>query len=141
MHIDEYEEEEKQEINKIMDGSVKKPSKDEVMIVSQATTTTQATFNTKPGSKALNPVKEGLSDTTLQILKACLKTMRDKHNKNIEDANVTDLKHSFIPTICVLEEMRNNMMVLEQINAILFGVTYEKTNDFFETPEYSELVE
>ena len=46
----------------------------------------------------------------------------------------------FLPTIWVLEEMRSILLIHEQINAILFGVTYKKSEDFFETEKCIQIV-
>lgn len=40
-------------------------------------------YSAKSSSKSSNPIKDGLADTTLHILKATLKTMNDKHNRYI----------------------------------------------------------
>jgi hypothetical protein len=45
------------------------------------------------------------------------------------------------PNCSVLEEMRTNLLVQEQINTILFGVTYEKKKDFFISEKFFNLVE
>ena len=35
-------------------------------------------------SKSVNPIKDGLSDTTLNILKACLKSLKERHEIDIK---------------------------------------------------------
>ena len=83
MHIDEYEEEKTQKINRQMDGSLKADEDDEKSAGQIATISTKSTFTSKSSAQGLNPVKEGLADTTLQIMKACLKNLRDKHISDI----------------------------------------------------------
>ena len=46
-----------------------------------------------------------------------------------------------MPTIWVLEEMRSILLIHEQINAILFGFTYKKNEDFFLSDKYDTLIE
>ena len=55
--------------------------------------------------------------------------------------NPNEITHTFIPTIAVLEEMRTYLMVQEQINTILFGVTYQKREDFFYDEKFEALIE
>ena len=43
--------------------------------------------------------------------------------------------------MAVHAEMERNMLVIEQIRCILFGVAYQKNEDFFETRKFRELVE
>jgi len=47
--------------------------------------TPQIVFKSNLAGKSVNPVKEGLSDTTLNILKSCLKVLKAKHEENIRD--------------------------------------------------------
>jgi hypothetical protein len=76
--IDQYDEDEKERINRKMDGSLNKANDNE----GEASTLTS--FQQKSsGGKGLNPIKEGLSDTTLNVLKACLKNIRDEHNLKV----------------------------------------------------------
>lgn len=85
MYIDEYEEDSKELINKTMDGSVKKPEDlDNPNHFTKFTAINQQNqFKTKSASKDSNPIKEGLAETTLDILKACLKTMKEAHHANL----------------------------------------------------------
>ena len=48
-------------------------------------------------TKVNNPVKEGLADTTLKILKACLKTLKDRHMKEVGKNGITAL--NYLPTV------------------------------------------
>lgn len=47
--------------------------------------------------RVLNPIKEGLSDNTLKILKACLKTVKDRHFKAVGTQDKDDFK--YVPTV------------------------------------------
>ena len=93
MYIDEYEGDVKHKINKIMDGSVKKS--DELWNIGHLSKLTaifqQKEFRRKSTTRDSNPIKEGLSETTLNILKASLKTMKDDHL-----ANLDNLKYVFL---------------------------------------------
>ena len=100
----------------------------------------QIMFKSK-ASKSINAVKEGLSDTTLKILKAALKLLKDKQSSEVAKCVTKDTNLYFIPTVCVLEELRNFLMVGEQINSILYGVTYIKNQDFFLSSEFYSLVD
>ena len=75
MPIDEYEQDNNMKISNTMDASKPKIVDDD-----QSNTVTDVTiYTTKSGGKDSNPIKDGLADTTLHILKACLKTMNEKH--------------------------------------------------------------
>jgi len=50
------------------------------------------------------------------------------------------VSHFFIPTVVVLQRMREYLFVQEQINSILFGASYKKSTDFFGTTMFKELV-
>ena len=75
MPIDEYEQDNNMKISNTMDASKSKIVDDD-----QSNTVTDMTnYTTKSGGKDSNPIKDGLADTTLHILKACLKTMNERH--------------------------------------------------------------
>ena len=90
-------------------------------------------------NKALSPIKEGLSDNTLRIFKACLKVVKDRHFKLLGKMDKDDFK--YIPTICVLFEMKEMFMITEQINRVLFGVTYVKKEAFIESQKFQDIVD
>ena len=79
MPIDEYENESSMKISNDMDASKPKVvNDDQTNAMSNMTV-----YTAKSGGKDSNPIKDGLADTTLHILKACLKTMNEKHLKQI----------------------------------------------------------
>ena len=58
----------------------------------------QIMFKAK-ASKSINAVKEGLSDTTLKILKACLKILKDKQSSEVAKCVTKDTNLFFMPTV------------------------------------------
>ena len=90
-------------------------------------------------NKALSPIKEGLSDNTLKIFKACLKVVKDHHFKLLGKMDKDEFK--YIPTICVLFEMKEMFMITEQINRVLFGVTYIKKVAFIQSQKFQDIVD
>jgi hypothetical protein len=98
-------------------------------------------YGVRYSGKGLNPIKEGLSINTLKILKTWLKILKDKHLKAIGEVISNNSNFYFIPTICVLDEMKTFLLVQEQINSILFGVTYRKNEEFFLSDKFDELIE
>ena len=58
----------------------------------------QIMFKSK-ASKSINAVKEGLSDTTLKILKAALKLLKDKQSSEVAKCVTKDTNLYFIPTV------------------------------------------
>lgn len=144
IYINDYEEEKQDQINREMDGSLAKPEEaDSNGNISVPVTQfgSRSLANMKMNNKGVNPIKEGLADNTLKILKACLKKIRDKHLEEVGDIHNNDSNFYFVPTVCVLDEMRNFLLVHEQINSILLGITYKKSQDFFKSEEFDELVE
>lgn len=79
MPIDEYEHDKLIDINNHMDASKVKDS-DDAHLNSMISA---PVYSAKSSGKGSNPIKDGLADTTLHILKATLKTMNDKHNRYI----------------------------------------------------------
>ena len=144
IYINDYEEEKQEQINKEMDGSLAKSSEaDSNGNISLPVTQfgSRSLANMKLSNKGVNPIKEGLADSTLKILKACLKKIKDKHLEEVGDIHNNDSNFYFVPTVCVLDEMRSFLMVHEQINSILLGLTYKKSTEFLKSSEFDELVE
>ena len=69
MLIDKEQQEKQMMINEQMDGSLKKSAAD-LIGKDPISPIPQPTFRAKGGNKGLNPLKEGLSDTTFKIVKA-----------------------------------------------------------------------
>jgi hypothetical protein len=87
MLIDQYDDDKNQEINKQMDGSVWEPEEDSKFdpLNILVTVPTTITFISKSSGKDMNPIKEGLADTTLNILKACLRNIKNEHMVNVKN--------------------------------------------------------
>ena len=123
IYINSHEEDELEKINKSMDGIEKyRESINQGKEFSKDGEEKKTFMRTKTINRVLNPIKEGLSDNTLKILKAWLKSVRDRHFKAVGMLDKDNFK--YIPTVWVLFEMKEILMIPEQINAILFGVTY-----------------
>ena len=74
-------------------------------------------------------------------MKACLKTIRDKHIESTGNLGQDNPNYYFLPTIWVLETLRKAMLIHEQINSILFGVSYSKSFKFFSSSTYEQIVD
>mmetsp|Transcript_22775 Transcript_22775/g.20248 ORF Transcript_22775/g.20248 Transcript_22775/m.20248 type:complete len:465 (+) Transcript_22775:13-1407(+) len=140
MLIDKEQQEKQIKINMQMDGSLKKNKAPEDLVgKDQIATIQQPIFKSKSSGKGSNPMKEGLSDTTFKIVKACCSILLEKHEDDI--LNIKEIHDNFIPTIVILENMRQFLLVQEQINAILMGVTYKKREEFFNSEKFAILVD
>ena len=73
-------------------------------------------------------------------MKAWLKTIKEKHIEETGNIGQDNPNFYFLPTVWVLERLRDAMMIREQVNSILFGVTYKKNEEYFETEYYMEVV-
>jgi hypothetical protein len=81
-HIDEYEEGKHNKIHQLMDGSLQKKNNNGAPM-NRDDIASQPAFKSKARNKSTNPVKEGLSTTTLKILKACIMMLLEKHQSDI----------------------------------------------------------
>ena len=140
IYINSHEEDELEKINKSMDGIEKyRESINQGKEFSKDGEEKKTFMRTKTINRVLNPIKEGLSDNTLKILKAWLKSVRDRHFKAVGMLDKDNFK--YIPTVWVLFEMKEILMIPEQINAILFGMTYSKREGFLKSAKFEEIVD
>jgi hypothetical protein len=85
-----------------------------------------------------NPVREGLCDTSLKLLKITLKMMKDDYLKFIKNEHCTML---MIPVETIIKEMYKNMCIQEHINKVCLGVYYQKDDSFFKTTTFIRILE
>ena len=79
VYINDYEEVKQDQIIQEMDGSLKPDINEETDNKTPSHISIKKIPIFKVSSKNINPVKDGLSDNTLKILKGCLKTLKDRH--------------------------------------------------------------
>ncbi|CAI2387514.1 unnamed protein product [Moneuplotes crassus] len=141
MLIDKSERTDQSKLNEQMDGSIQTKHTSSINFTrkNEFQVVTQPKFRPKTNNKMLNPLKEGLSDTTFKILNACCRMMLEDFEE--KSTNVNEITTTFIPTISILEKMREILLVQEQLNAILMGVSYTKSTDFFYSDTFHTLVE
>jgi len=84
MLIDKEQQEKQMMINEQMDGSLKKSAAD-LIGKDPISPIPQPTFRAKGGNKGLNPLKEGLSDTTFKIVKAWCSLLLENHQEDINN--------------------------------------------------------
>lgn len=130
--ISTHEEEAQEKINKQMDGSIK--YKDGVVPINQEE---QVTFRSV--NKVLNPIKEGLAASTLKVMKACIKITRDEHFNAVGKMDKDQFK--YLPTSCIIFELKEIFMIQEQINVLLYGVSYTKNEGFLKSDKFERLIE
>ena len=140
VYINSHDEEYFEKINQTMDGIERykeliKNNKDP----SKSIEDNESQNKIKTLHRVLNPIKEGLSNNTLKILKAWLKTIKNRHFKAVGTQDKDDFK--YIPTVWVLFEMKETLMISEQINTILFGMTYTKREGFLKSTKFQEIVD
>lgn len=85
-----------------------------------------------------NPVRDGLCDTSLKLLKITLKMMKDDYLKFCKKEYCTML---IIPVEAVIKEMYKNMCIQEHINKVCLGVYYKRDDCFFKTNTFNRLVQ
>ncbi|CAI2387331.1 unnamed protein product [Moneuplotes crassus] len=145
IYINDYEEERQDLIIKEMDGTMKKQEDNKDFTKSTSISNTKMLqkqfYHNSSKNKGMNPVKEGLSNNTLKIMKAILNVVKEIHMKNVGDSNHNHFNVNFIPTICVLDEIKQFLLIQEQINTVVLGVTYQKREDFFSDPKFEKLVD
>lgn len=142
IYINDYEEQRQDQIIQELEGNKFQTLEgvEETCIDQNLQALQKQSYIMRARDKNGNPVKEGLSDNTLLIMKACLKVIKESHLKHIGE-NGSQSNMFYIPTVCVLEEMKKFLMIQEQINAVLFGISYTKREDFFQDQDFNKLVE
>ena len=139
IYINTSEQEYFEGINLLMDGIEQHKAMLNPDIMNRKEDIDDSLSRVKNINKALNPIKEGLSDNTLKILKACLKVVKDRHFKTLGKMDKNEFK--YIPTLWVLFELKEMFMITEQINTVLFGVTYTKKENFILSDKFQEIVD
>ena len=124
VYINTHEEDAQEKVNQHMDGSIRFKETERRKQNGEPPLENEEPPRSRSLNRVLNPVKEGLADNTLRILKAWLKTIKDRHFKAVGPMDKNAFK--YIPTVCILFEIKDILMIQEQINAILYGVNYAK---------------
>ncbi|CAI2385480.1 unnamed protein product [Moneuplotes crassus] len=140
--INESEEYLNKATNLIMDGSsrakeIEEKTKDiSLTEISKRFYQKASRFNSKS-----NPMKSGLSLTTMGILKITLIHILESHLKLINEAEISGKSKFFVPVRYIVARMRINLMVQEHLNTILYGITYEKRDDFLKSKDFQILLD
>lgn len=140
--INESDEYLNKETNLIMDGSIsKKKMEQSQMNASFSELSRRLTTKSNRLVKKFNPLKEGLSLTTMGILKVTLIHLLKKHLRLVNEVGINGKAKFFVPVKYIIYRMRVNLMIEEQLNTILYGITYRKKNDFFRSQDFQVLVD
>ena len=130
--ISTHEEETQEKINKQMDGSIR--YKDGMQNKAEDQTVSFRSVN-----KVLNPIKEGLAENTLKIMKAWIKTTKDSHFAVVGKMDKDSFK--YLPTSWIIIELKEVFMIQEQINVLLYGVSYNKNEEFLKSEKFDKIIE
>lgn len=84
-----------------------------------------------------NPVKEGLCDTSLKMLKVTLQMFKQDYLIFIKKSAATSL---LMPVEVVIKQMYKHLCIQEHINQVCLGMHYKKDRGFFKTPTFTRLV-
>ena len=90
-------------------------------------------------NKVLNPIKEGLAENTLKIMKAWIKTTKDSHFAVVGKMDKDSFK--YLPTSWIIIELKEVFMIQEQINVLLYGVSYNKNEEFLKSEKFDKIIE
>lgn len=85
----------------------------------------------------MNPVKEGLSETTLKILKITVLMIRERHLALFKKKKIGSV---FLPVNIVISEVCRNLCIQEHINHLLLGMSYQKSTEFFKSESFTEII-
>ena len=85
----------------------------------------------------INPVKEGLSETTMRITNVTIMMIRDNYLRMLRRRHLGCM---FLPVNVVISEVYKNLCIQEHINYICLGVSYKKDHSFINTEEFEEIV-
>ena len=138
--INESDENVNRAVNTIMDGSI---SNDKMTIehfdCSKEAIIKKLSFKAKKHVKTINPIKDGLCITTVRLLKVTLINILKHHVKLANNTRLEGRNKFFVPVKYIINKMRVNMLVQEQINKILYGSTYSKSTSFLHSEAFSTL--
>jgi len=90
------------------------------------------------GANVGNPIKEGISLTTLKLLKMTLVIMRDDYLKKSKKEHTTIIQ---VPVELVIKEMYKHLCIQEHINQVCLGIHYEKDLSFFDSKRFKRIVD
>ena len=89
----------------------------------------------------INPVKEGLSETTLKFMKVVLGVILRQTFDYIKKNKLSNPKEVYIPTSKVVKLLNYSLCIPEQINSILLGPTYIKSEAYFKSSYHEALLD
>ena len=87
-------------------------------------------------STSINPVKQGLSEDTLKILIGVFGVILRQLHCYIDDNRLPKNKNYYIATSKIVKTISSNLLVFEQINAILLGPNYVKNSSYLSSKQY-----
>lgn len=85
-----------------------------------------------------NPIKEGISLTTLKLLKMTLIIMKEDY---LFLAKKEQTSVIMVPVEVVIKEMYKNLCIQEHINQVCLGIHYEKDLSFFESSRFDRIIQ
>lgn len=86
-----------------------------------------------------NPIKAGVSNLTIKMLKITMINLRDIAIAS--NSNISKGASWYVPTKLIIEEMREHLLIFEQLNSILLGVSYDQDMSYFDSSAFKKLVE
>jgi hypothetical protein len=93
--------------------------------------------NNSTSNNVGNPVKEGLCDTSLKLLKVTLKMFKEDYLVFIKKENCSTL---LMPVEVIIKQMYKHLCIQEHINQVCLGMHYRKDRGFFKTSTFNRLV-
>jgi len=142
--IEESEEEKNAHINALKDGSIDYSKFNKMygkptggMNTKGAGEKKGPVGNSNNGGKVGNPIKQGICDTTLKLLKITLKMMKEDY---LHSCRKDFCFVIIVPVELVIKEMYKNLCIQEHINKVCLGIHYEKDQSFFETYKFERIV-
>ena len=93
------------------------------------------------GSRKINPVKQGLSEDTLRIIKVVLGIVLRQLHHYADENKLSRARNFYLPTSKIVKTLSIHLLIPEQINAILLGPTYVKNHDYFSSKHYDALLD
>ena len=125
-----------QMIDEAMDGSLYKNKKLNHKF------TASARKNTKNSAikKIINPIRDGLCLTVIQILRASLVQIYTNHSKMCIENSINSKDRMFVPVNHVINDMFSKMLISENISGLILGPTYKKTHFYFKSQDFRQLI-
>ena len=85
-----------------------------------------------------NPIKQGICDITLKLLKVTLNIIKEDYAKESKKEVVNVI---MVPVEFIIKEMYKNLCIQEHINKVCLGIHYTKDKSFFDTEQFDRIVE